>query len=62
MYAFISGLIFVVVGVVLSIMGILGGALLDRSHRFAIDVRHTLDLPVLALVPDVAEKKKKKKS
>ncbi|MCA9932485.1 MAG: hypothetical protein KC415_01075 [Anaerolineales bacterium] len=56
--ALMNAIIFVVVGVVLSIVGVLGGALLDRSHRFAIDVRHTLDLPVLALVPDVTERKK----
>ncbi len=56
----VNAIIFVVVGVVLSVTGVLGAALLDRSHRFAIDVRHTLDLPVLAQVPDGAEKKKKK--
>ncbi|WP_129631023.1 lipopolysaccharide biosynthesis protein [Candidatus Oscillochloris fontis] len=43
--------IFVVVGIFLSVVGIAGGALLDRSLRFPIDVRHGLSLPVLAMVP-----------
>lgn len=43
--------IFVVVGVFLTAAGIAGGALLDRSLRFPIDVRHGLSLPVLAMVP-----------
>lgn len=44
-------LIFVAVGLVLSVLIISGGALLDHSLRFPIDVRHTLSLPVLAMVP-----------
>ncbi len=43
--------IFLVVGIFLSVAGIAGGALLDRSLRFPIDVRHGLSLPVLAMVP-----------
>ncbi|EFO82078.1 lipopolysaccharide biosynthesis protein [Oscillochloris trichoides DG-6] len=43
--------IFVVVGIFLSVVAIAGGALLDRSLRFPIDVRHGLSLPVLAMVP-----------
>jgi uncharacterized protein involved in exopolysaccharide biosynthesis len=43
--------LFLVVGIFLSITGIAGGALLDRSLRFPIDVRHGLSLPVLAMVP-----------
>jgi hypothetical protein len=43
--------IFLVVGLFLSVAGIAGGALLDRSLRFPIDVRHGLSLPVLAMVP-----------
>lgn len=62
MDALMNAIIFVVVGVVLSIVGILGAALLDRSHRFPIDVRHTLDLPVLALVPDASAPKKGKRA
>jgi uncharacterized protein involved in exopolysaccharide biosynthesis len=43
--------IFLVVGLFLTIVGVAGGALLDRSLRFPIDVRHGLSLPVLAIVP-----------
>ena len=49
-----SSAIFVIVGFILTVVGIVGGALLDRSFRFPLDVRHGLDLPVLALVPDVS--------
>lgn len=45
--------IFLVVGIILSCAGVIVGALLDRSFRFVLDVRNGLDLPVLALVPDV---------
>jgi capsular polysaccharide biosynthesis protein len=43
--------IFLVVGIFLMVVGVAGGALLDRSLRFPIDVRHGLSLPVLAMVP-----------
>ena len=56
--ALVSALIFVVVGVILSVGGIIGAALLDRSFRFPIDVRHGLDLPVLALIPDTSRASK----
>ncbi|MEO7912520.1 MAG: lipopolysaccharide biosynthesis protein [Roseiflexaceae bacterium] len=46
--------IFIIIGLLMSIGGIIGGALLDRSFRFALDVRSNLNLPVLALVPDVS--------
>jgi capsular polysaccharide biosynthesis protein len=46
--------IFVVAGILLTIGGIVGGALLDQSFRFPLDVRTSLDLPILALVPDVS--------
>jgi hypothetical protein len=36
---------------VLSLLCIAGGALLDHSFRFALDVQHALHLPVLAMVP-----------
>jgi uncharacterized protein involved in exopolysaccharide biosynthesis len=45
-----DSLIYVAVGVLLSVMGILGGALIDRSFRFPIDVHHGLSLPVLASI------------
>ncbi len=50
-----QGIIFVVVGVILSVVGIVGSALLDRSLRFPIDVRHGVNLPVLAAVPDASQ-------
>ncbi|NNJ11087.1 lipopolysaccharide biosynthesis protein [Chloroflexales bacterium ZM16-3] len=43
--------IFLVVGIFLMVVGVAGGALIDRSLRFPIDVRHGLSLPVLAMVP-----------
>ncbi len=43
--------IFVMIGVMLSGAGIVGGMLLDRSIRFPVDVQHSLDLPVLAMIP-----------
>jgi hypothetical protein len=47
--------IFVIVGTILSGVGIAGGALLDRSLRVPLDVHHGLDLPVLASLPDVTD-------
>ncbi len=52
----LNAAIFVAVGLFLSLLSIVGGALLDRSFRFAIDVRNGLDLPVLAIVPDVSRR------
>jgi len=46
--------IFVVVGIILAIVCVVGGALLDRSFRFPLDVLTSLSLPVLALVPDIS--------
>lgn len=55
--------VFIAVGFLLSIIGIAGGALLDRSLRFPIDVAVGFNLPVLAMVPAVqAEKGRRKKS
>jgi len=47
-------LIFVIVGFMLTIICVIGGALLDRSFRFPLDVRSNLNLTVLALVPNVS--------
>lgn len=44
-------IIFVAIGIFLSASLIGGGALLDRSLRFPIDVRNGLNVPLLALVP-----------
>jgi hypothetical protein len=57
----LEGAIFVAIGGVLSLAGVLGGALMDRSLRFPIDVHHGLSLPVLAMVPQVKAPRRKKK-
>lgn len=44
--------LFGLVGVVLSLLGVIGGALLDRSPRFPLDVEQATGLPVLAMVPE----------
>lgn len=44
--------IFTVVGVILSVVAVIGGMLLDRSFRFPIDVQYGVNLPVIATVPD----------
>lgn len=41
---------FAVVGLFLSVTGIVVGALMDRTLRFSVDVRQALHLPVLAMV------------
>lgn len=48
----INALILIAAGGVISLIAVLGAALLDRSYRFAIDARHLLSLPVLAQIPD----------
>ena len=53
--------IFIVVGVMFSVIGIVGSALMDRSIRFPIDVRYTLELPVLTQIPDLTPAGAKKK-
>jgi capsular polysaccharide biosynthesis protein len=52
--------IMAVVGLILGGIGTAGAALLDSSYRFPIDVQSGLDLPVLAVVPDVAGKAPKR--
>ncbi len=56
--ALVGPIILVVVGIILSIVAIIGSSLIDRSFRFPIDVRHGIDLPVLAQVPDVRAKRR----
>ncbi len=53
--------IFAAVGVLLSALGIIGSALLDRSFRFPIDVWHGIQLPVLASVPKITPAKAKRR-
>lgn len=47
-----------VAGVFLSIGAIVGSAIIDRSLRLPIDVSHRLELPVLALIPDVMPRRR----
>ncbi len=47
----LQGLIFVAVGIFMSIIGVVGSALLDRSLRFPSDVQVGTHLPVLATIP-----------
>jgi hypothetical protein len=53
--------VFATAGVFLSLLGVVGGALLDRSFRFPIDIWHGIQLPVLAAVPNIALTSKGKK-
>lgn len=49
----ISVIVFGIIGMVLSIIGVAIGALLDRSFQFPIDVHMAINLPVLTSVPDM---------
>jgi capsular polysaccharide biosynthesis protein len=44
--------VFPVFGLIVTIMGIVGAVLLDRSLSFPVDIQQSLSLPVLAIVPD----------
>ena len=46
-----SNILFLLVGIALSILGVLGAALIDPSLRFPIDVRNRLFLPTLGMPP-----------
>ncbi len=52
--------IFLASGVLLSLVLIIGSALLDRTFRFPTDIQPNLNLPVLALVPRLLPVKKGK--
>ena len=52
-------IVFAAVGSLLSLGALIANALIDRSYRFPIDAWHTLDLPVLAMVPNVAPKQRR---
>jgi len=62
--AAINAAVYVAVGVVLAIVAVVVSALLDRALRFPVDVRHGLNLPVLASIPEPkqAQKGKAKKA
>jgi uncharacterized protein involved in exopolysaccharide biosynthesis len=49
----VTAAIFVIIGVIISGIAIVGNALLDRSFRVPLDINQILNLPVLAAVPDV---------
>lgn len=51
--------IFMVAGGVLSVIGVVGGALLDRTFRFSIDVEHLLELPVLTTISAPPQERRK---
>ena len=45
-------------GVLLALGAVTGGAIIDRSFRFPIDVTNRLDLPVLSIIPDTTPRYK----
>ena len=49
---FVTLAIFMMAGFGISVVGIVGGALLDDSLRFPIDVVYGLNLPVLTMIAD----------
>ena len=55
-----QGGVFVAVGVILTLVAVVGGAILDRRFLFPIDVRQSLDLPVLAVIPDATPRRPSK--
>jgi hypothetical protein len=50
--------VFTAAGILLSVIGIAGTTILDRSYRFPLDVQHRLQLPVLAVIPDIIPRQK----
>jgi uncharacterized protein involved in exopolysaccharide biosynthesis len=51
--------IFAGAGLLLTVIGVAGSTILDRSFRFPIDIKHHLQLPVVAVVPDVTPRRKR---
>ena len=54
----LSGLIYLGAGVLLSILGVIGGMLLDTSLHFPGEVSQRLGLPALAVIPDMTRRGK----
>ncbi len=52
--------IFASVGITLTVLGIIGNSLLDRTMRLPIDARYVTDLPVLAVIDNLSDKDAKK--
>jgi uncharacterized protein involved in exopolysaccharide biosynthesis len=46
----VQGSIFLATGLLISLIGVLGGTVLDRSFRFPADVQSRLNLPILAVI------------
>ena len=57
-----NSIIFVVVGVVLSVIGVVAATLLDQVVRFPEDVTFAVNLPVFAVIPEWQTEKKKGKA
>jgi capsular polysaccharide biosynthesis protein len=57
----INGIIYLVAGVLLSFLGVIGAMLLDTSIHFAGEVSTKLSLPVIAVIPDASEPKQSRK-
>ena len=49
-----NGLIFIVVGVFLSFLGVVGAAVMDATFRFPFDIKNVLGIPSLATIPNVS--------
>ncbi|MDZ4716941.1 MAG: lipopolysaccharide biosynthesis protein [Roseiflexaceae bacterium] len=49
----LSNILFLVIGVILSVVGVIGSAVLDRSLRFPMESTLALHLPVIAMIPKV---------
>jgi capsular polysaccharide biosynthesis protein len=55
-----GALVYLVVGILLTVVAVAGGALMDRSFRIPLDVRRAVDLPVLAVLPEPPRRKRVK--
>jgi capsular polysaccharide biosynthesis protein len=50
--------IFTAVGILMSIIGVAGSTILDRTFRFPLDVQYRLNIPVIAVIPNVSDHEK----
>lgn len=53
----LTAAVFVMAGIFLSLIGIVGGAFLSRSLLFPLDVQQSFNLPVLASIPQIDQSK-----
>ena len=49
-----NGVIYIVAGILISVLGVVGATLMDTSIRFSNEVVTRLELPVLAVIPNMA--------